>query len=246
MDKYIIAFLCSQFDYGYGPHSNFVWFHTCILMKVTGSYEVCRLKVMGILCHFQQYVCYKRMGITRRVQLVEQELLTLPEHLSSTQVFRGVCVTRSLVLYVCFVDRYLSFCTFSFAIVLSVLLRYTGSDSPLVSWNSFYIFHQAPNAIFALPLTSYGPEFLAVCTSSPFFDLPLKEKALPIFLAKIYRKSFIKNCYVIHSPSCIVRTHSQVFEKLYHTQKTWIHLTMNWILIALSFLTKVLTVVVPY
>jgi hypothetical protein len=83
-------------------------------MKVTGSYEVCRLKVMGILCLFQQYVCYKRMGITRRVQLVEQELLALPEHLNSTQVFRGDCVTRSLVLYVCFVDRYLSFCSFSF------------------------------------------------------------------------------------------------------------------------------------
>ena len=44
---------------------------------------------------------------TRRVPLVEQELLTLP-------VFRGVRVTRSLVLCVCFVDRCLSFCTFSF------------------------------------------------------------------------------------------------------------------------------------
>jgi len=31
-----------------------------------------------------------------------------------TPVFSGVCVTRSLVLYVCFVDRCLSFCTFSF------------------------------------------------------------------------------------------------------------------------------------
>jgi hypothetical protein len=30
------------------------------------------------------------------------------------QVFSGVRVTRSLVLYVCFVDRCLSFCTFSF------------------------------------------------------------------------------------------------------------------------------------
>jgi hypothetical protein len=46
--------------------------------------------------------------------LVEQELLTLPEHLSSPPVFSGVRVTRSLVLYVCFVDRCLSFCTFSF------------------------------------------------------------------------------------------------------------------------------------
>jgi hypothetical protein len=48
------------------------------------------------------------------VPLEEQELHTLPEHLSSPPVFSGVRVTRSLVLYVCFVDRCLSFCTFSF------------------------------------------------------------------------------------------------------------------------------------
>ena len=52
--------------------------------------------------------------LTRRVPPVEQELLTLPEHMSSPPVFTGVRVTRSLVLYVCFVDRCLSFCTFSF------------------------------------------------------------------------------------------------------------------------------------
>ena len=52
--------------------------------------------------------------LTRRVSLVEQELLTLPENLSSPPVFSGVHVTRSLVLCVCFVDRCLSFCTFSF------------------------------------------------------------------------------------------------------------------------------------
>jgi len=46
--------------------------------------------------------------------LVKQELHTLPEHPSSPPVFSGVRVTRSLVLYVCFVDRCLSFCTFSF------------------------------------------------------------------------------------------------------------------------------------
>ena len=43
---------------------------------------------------------------------MEQELLTLPEHMSSPPVFSGVRVTQSLVLYVCFVDRCLSFCTF--------------------------------------------------------------------------------------------------------------------------------------
>ena len=48
------------------------------------------------------------------VALVDPELLTLPEHLSSPLVFSGVRATQSLVLYVCHVDRYLSFCTFSF------------------------------------------------------------------------------------------------------------------------------------
>ena len=52
--------------------------------------------------------------VTRRAPLVEQERLTLPQHLNSPPVFSGVYVTRSLVLYVCFVDRFLSFCTFSF------------------------------------------------------------------------------------------------------------------------------------
>jgi hypothetical protein len=59
--------------------------------------------------------------LTRRGPLVEQELLTLPEHLSSLPV-----------LCVCFVDRCLSFRTFSFAIVLSVLIWYTDSDCPLI------------------------------------------------------------------------------------------------------------------
>ena len=36
------------------------------------------------------------------------------------EFFSGVRVTRSLVLCVCFVDRYLSFCLFSFAIVTLV------------------------------------------------------------------------------------------------------------------------------
>ena len=65
--------------------------------------------------------------LTRWVPLVEQELLTLPEHLTSPPVFSGVRVTRSLDLSVCFVDRCLSVCTFSF---LFVLLRFTDSDYP--------------------------------------------------------------------------------------------------------------------
>ena len=73
---------------------------------------------------------FSKRELTRRVPLVEQELLTLAEHLSSPPVFSGVPVTRSLVLYVCFVDRCLSFCTFLLAIALSVLLRYTDSHCP--------------------------------------------------------------------------------------------------------------------
>ena len=72
--------------------------------------------------------------LTRLVPLVEQELLTLPEHLSSPPVFSGVRVTRSLVLYVCFVDRCLSFwplcCLFYFDMQFLI--------APLVSSNSSY------------------------------------------------------------------------------------------------------------
>jgi hypothetical protein len=52
--------------------------------------------------------------LTRRVSLVKHALLTLPEHMSSPPIFSGVHATRSLVLYICFVDCCLSFCSFSF------------------------------------------------------------------------------------------------------------------------------------
>ena len=52
--------------------------------------------------------------LIRRVSLVEHDLPTLPEHLSSPPVFSGIRVTRYLVWCVCLVDHCLSFCTFSF------------------------------------------------------------------------------------------------------------------------------------
>ena len=51
---------------------------------------------------------------TRMVSPVEQELPTLPEHLRSPLDITWVRVTRSFLLYVCFVYRCLSLCTFSF------------------------------------------------------------------------------------------------------------------------------------
>jgi hypothetical protein len=56
-------------------------------------------------------------------------MLILPEHLSLPPGFSGVRVTLSLVLCVCFVDRCLSFCPFSFG-QLSVLRQSTDSDYP--------------------------------------------------------------------------------------------------------------------
>jgi hypothetical protein len=54
--------------------------------------------------------------VIRRVSLIEQELLSLPEHVCSTSVFSGVHVARSLVFWVVlcrycssFVDSCLSF-----------------------------------------------------------------------------------------------------------------------------------------
>ena len=55
--------------------------------------------------------------LTRRVPLVVLELPTLPEHLSSPPDFSGIPVTRSLVLWVCFVDRCLYFFPFGHCVV---------------------------------------------------------------------------------------------------------------------------------
>jgi hypothetical protein len=66
--------------------------------------------------------------LTQRMPLVEQELLTFLGHLSSPPSFSGIRVTRSLVVCVCFVDRCLSLCPFSFGHCVFCLFRYTDSD----------------------------------------------------------------------------------------------------------------------
>jgi hypothetical protein len=98
------------------------------------------LTVMEYLCYKWPRICSTSRSfhhsriitgfvtrLTRRVTLVEQELLIPPEYLSSPSVLSGIRVTRSLVLCVYFVDP---FVFFLLAIVLSVLLRYTDSDYP--------------------------------------------------------------------------------------------------------------------
>jgi len=77
-------------------------------------YSVTVHKVMVVTVKHSWLITGFETRLTRRVSPVEQELLTLPEHLSSPPVFSGVRVTRSLVLCVYIVDRCLSFCTFCF------------------------------------------------------------------------------------------------------------------------------------
>ena len=81
---------------------------------------------------------------------MEQELLTLPEHLSSPPVFIGVRVTRSLVLYACVVDRFFPFLLFLLAIVLSVLLRNRDPDCPFGIFKLFFLL-----LIFRFPFNIY-------------------------------------------------------------------------------------------
>jgi len=88
---------------------NWMFFNGMELLPMYSSDIIYR--IFPVLSSF---MTYHRIvtRLIRRVPVVEQELPTLPEHLSSPLVFSGVRVTRSLVLCVCFVDRCLSFCTF--------------------------------------------------------------------------------------------------------------------------------------
>jgi hypothetical protein len=60
------------------------------------------------------------------VPLVEQELFTLPEHLSSHPVLSGLRVTRSLFYMYFLYIVVCPFVLFLLAIVLSVVLQYNG------------------------------------------------------------------------------------------------------------------------
>ena len=81
--------------------------------------------------------------LPRRLPLVQQKLLTLPEHLSSPAVFSGVRVTRSLVLCLFCVDRCLSFCPFSFGhfVLLQILITSLASSNSSRQCWSFLIWH---------------------------------------------------------------------------------------------------------
>jgi len=78
-------------------------------------------------------------NVRRRVPLVEQELLTLTEHISSHPVFSRVRVVQSLVYYTEFCRLLFSFCPFSFGhcfvCVFFFFFDFRLSITPLVSSN---------------------------------------------------------------------------------------------------------------
>ena len=66
---------------------------TLVLLQKTIAYT----KNVQHDIHITCWSC--RFTVTRRVALVEQELLILPEHVKSPPVFSGIHVVESLVLY---------------------------------------------------------------------------------------------------------------------------------------------------
>jgi len=70
--------------------------------------------------------------VTRRVSLLENELLTIPDHLGLPPVLIGVRGARSMVICVLFCR------TFFVLFVLSVLLWITDSHYPFVIFNLFW------------------------------------------------------------------------------------------------------------
>ena len=94
-------------------------------------------------CHFRQELAKQKLFRPNPMwqpPLVEQELLTLPEHLSSPPVFSGVRVTRSLVFCVVFCR---SLCVCPVVLFLSVIglsvLRFTDSVYPFGIFKLFIL-----------------------------------------------------------------------------------------------------------
>ena len=92
--------------------------------------------MFSLNCKYVSIMSYPNIKIYLffNVPLVEQDLITFPENLSSPPVFSGVRVTRSLVLCVCFVDRCLSFffwslCCLFFLDLRILIIRLVSSNS---------------------------------------------------------------------------------------------------------------------
>ena len=84
-----------------------MWWQVVLAIRLRFDVDYCfPLEVADSILYYLTYVdirwCSCRLTATRRVSHVEQELLTLPEHLSSSHDFSRVRVVRFLVFCVIF------------------------------------------------------------------------------------------------------------------------------------------------
>jgi len=86
---YLIGVYISQLNPGYYYYllCRRFTFYLCLLYLFTHT---------GVQHDFPVRWCWCHLTVRRRVTIVEQELLTLPEHLRLPRVFCGVRVARSL------------------------------------------------------------------------------------------------------------------------------------------------------
>jgi hypothetical protein len=109
---------------------------------------------------------------------------TLPEHLSSPPVFSEVYVTQSLVLYVCFVDRCLSFCTFSFG-------HCVVCSSSIYGFSKFFLSHTLSGSLYCIS-----------CMMSMFFFLSWTECFRKEIIVVILQKKSLKTDYTVKLVLC--------------------------------------------
>jgi hypothetical protein len=102
--------------------------------------------------------------------------LAIPEHLSSLAIFTGVRVTRSLVVYVCFADRRLSFCAF---VLLAIVVSYPCSIFKLFFYHIWITNYQNVLYIVVCPF-SFG--HCAVCPWFANADYPFGTMKLLLYI----------------------------------------------------------------
>ena len=122
----------------YLPYANYVLLAIVLSFLLRYTDSDCPF---GIFKLFLSYFCLNRISVsnivkqrcfgrvTRRVQLVERELLTFPEHLSSFTSFTGVHVTQSSVS-LCSILWTTGCPSFLLIIVLSDILRFITFEYP--------------------------------------------------------------------------------------------------------------------
>jgi len=77
--------------------------------------------------------CFNIIIVTRRVSLLEQELLTLSEHLSSPPVLSGVRVTQSLVLCVMFCRSLFVLCIVCPVLIIPLVFSNSSCNHLIIS-----------------------------------------------------------------------------------------------------------------